>query len=867
MKTITKKYLRKLSWINIVKKKERTRLSLISIMLSTAMIYTSLTLFLNVVNFSSTVPVQTLGNFHYAFNDEQEIQFSSRYQVTKDYETGYSGKYHNQSIQLRTLDVTEDVVPFTLIEGTFPNKEDEILVSEELGFQLQDQISLTLMKENEEIAKEFNVVGIYRNTDAFLDINTNEKIAYVQLPKTTSCTYYVKDLQIQAQSTFDDLMEMTGISGNDVYQNTEVVSSEVMAIYLQNPQMLMGNFILIILLCLSMSLISIHNIILVSDEARKKELGLLKSIGANQKMVSYLLNYELMILGCIGSMLGIAIGMGISVFILRLFIERFYLSFSFEMVVHPMFMVLSFVSGCLLMYLSGHKAYRKYFSSNAVDDLKDAPYEYAKPVIEKSTRKNDISWNLFLIYNQRMKQQTKNIFNSFVLLLVTSILFSSVFLSNVVYKNLYTNKEYDIDISKQFESIERNYDFINRLYDLVSDEEIMVEKLVIDRLDSNTILTKPSMYYNFDQRSYDLFYDKLDNQTGGSVAQDMAKVHWCNLYFYTTWLDQQQLEVLEPYIVEGSYEDIIQFKTEIDENGVVKRKPYETYISILVDGIEDDVLTLCNNFHVTNEIGTFPLTLSFGANMKYIDVVKEQNAIISVLIVIPKEDVEKISNAIHIPLDFYPRIFARSYELLDFTYVDKYGILYEPFDFTGYENIKIKLKNSAMAMQFQNKLDNLLIETGAVEDYTYINYPLLQDTMSFSVFIVEVLLFPLFLMLYVIALMNIHNVFRGNTQLKRNDISIMKSVGMKTKEAKKMFVFEYLEGYLNACFLVSLVVFVISLVMAKLKLDIVVDAGNIMGSLFVSILIISPLLISILVYFSIRFIKNILPIEHTKKIQ
>ena len=139
--------------------------------------------------------------------------------------------------------------------------------------------------------------------------------------------------------------------------------------------------------------------------------------------------------------------------------------------------------------------------------------------------------------------------------------------------------------------------------------------------------------------------------------------------------------------------------------------------------------------------------------------------------------------------------------------------------------------------------------------------------MSFSVFIVEVLLFPLFLMLYVIALMNIHNVFRGNTQLKRNDISIMKSVGMKTKEAKKMFVFEYLEGYLNACFLVSLVVLVISLVMAKLKLDIVVDAGNIMGSLFVSILIISPLLISILVYFSIRFIKNILPIEHTKKIQ
>ena len=195
--------------------------------------------------------------------------------------------------------------------------------------------------------------------------------------------------------------------------NISVISSEVMAIYLHNPKMLAGNFVLIILLCVCMSLISIHNIILVSDDARKKELGLLKSIGANQKMVKYLLNYELMILGCLGSVCGIMIGIGISSIILQLFIDRFYLSFSFEMVIHPLFMLITFVSGCLLMYFSGNKAYKKYIHSNAVDDLKEVPYEYAKPVIEKSTRQNDISWNLFLIYNQRMKQQTNNIFNSF----------------------------------------------------------------------------------------------------------------------------------------------------------------------------------------------------------------------------------------------------------------------------------------------------------------------------------------------------------------------------------------------------------------------------------------------------------------------
>ena len=217
MKTTTKKYLRKLAWINISKKKERTRLSLISIFLSTAMIYTALTLFLNVVNFSSTVPVETLGNFHYAFKEEQQLQFPSRYQVTKEYETGYIGEYDHQYLQLRTIDVAQDVRPFLLIDGTFPSNENEILVNEELGLQLQNQISLTIIKDNKETVKDYYVVGIYRNTEIFSELNNHEEIAYTQLPMNNSCIYYVKDSQIQSSSTFDDLIEVVGISGNDVY--------------------------------------------------------------------------------------------------------------------------------------------------------------------------------------------------------------------------------------------------------------------------------------------------------------------------------------------------------------------------------------------------------------------------------------------------------------------------------------------------------------------------------------------------------------------------------------------------------------------------------------------------------------------------
>ena len=84
------------------------------------------TLFFNVSQFSNTVNYQSLGNFHYAYTCQEELNFPNRFKATKDYDTGYYFIYQQQQISLRSLEVSEDIVPFELVGGTYPKNENEI---------------------------------------------------------------------------------------------------------------------------------------------------------------------------------------------------------------------------------------------------------------------------------------------------------------------------------------------------------------------------------------------------------------------------------------------------------------------------------------------------------------------------------------------------------------------------------------------------------------------------------------------------------------------------------------------------------------------------------------------------------------------
>lgn len=847
-----KKYITKLGVINILKKKRRTKLSLISILLTTAIVYTSLVLFVNISSFTKKAEFKELGNFHYAFYTEQSFEFPSRYSYTKEMDIASI-----DGIVLKSIEINNDVVPFNLIEGRYPKNNSELLVEDLENLIIGDNVTFE--------DQTYDVVGIYTKTDIQ---NQSQPTYYTTGLSSNKITYYLKDKMIEAKTALSDLVEIVSVNQNDIVVNTPLISNEVIKIYMEDPTNILLSFVIISILSMFTSLISIKNVILISDDSRKKELGLLKSIGLKPTMVKYLIKVELILLGIIGASLGIGLGLITSYMILQLFIDRFYITFNYSMIIKPTLMIVSLFIGISMMYIAGMKAYKKYIYTLAVEDLKEVVYSYENPKPDQKEKEREVSWDLFLIYNRRMEQQTSNIRHSFILLLVATVLFMSVTFSNLVYKNKY-NKQTDDFIIRSISDANTlggtkiNYDFVKGLYELVDDQEIEINQFQIDRLSGQQVVTKTSIY-NSPQ-----LYDQLYNQNR-TIAKAKDKTEWTNLFIYTTWLDEYQLKILDPYIVEGSYEDLIEYYPSPDGLGDIQ---YDTYIAIYVDQGEE---TLWDDIHSGEEIATYNISGdSFTKSVFTYGVVNEwSRKKIAMVIKIPEKKAEEIAELIHMPLDYSTYFMARGYQTMAMTHDSLVNLGFEfgysevnNFLHDGYETYYINLKNEALHIQLQNKLDKLLVKTGAVNSFEYINYPAMRETLAFSTFIVDVLFYPLFFMLFIASLLNIYNVFNGNLQLKRNDISIMKSIGMKTKYLKRMFIYEYLEGYINASALTSAIFMVAVIALRILKLNIVVDWENTLGALIYAILALTPFMILPILLLSLKMIKKILPIENSSRIE
>lgn len=844
------KYIKSIARTNIIKKKQRTRLSLIAISLSTAIIFTSMILFTNVYQFSKNTDYEAIGNYHYAaYLVGDEVQESNRFTMTIDSDTHYYGVYEDHIVNLRSLHTSLDdqsVLPFVMTQGALATQNNEIVISDQTNLQIGDTLTLQLgnldYQENmnqlyhygdmldlsqltNPVTMSFTVCGIYHQSDQFTELTNNVLPFYTFADTNLDGVYYVKDAQVHLANSYSFFLEKTGAKDTNTITNLDVVSNDSIKNYLQDTTTILIIFIIIAAIAIGMSMISVHNVVLISDKDRKKELGLLKSIGATPTEIKYLLQIELTVLGVCGAILGIIIGSVISYLVLNTFIERIFITFSLDMVLNPVIILISFMIGVALMYFSGMKAYRNYITSNPISDLKGFSYEYGAPEKSTTTRQKAFSWKMFIIYNGRMKKQTKNIYYSFIMFLSTTVLFISIFLSNMVYVNKYVAQGYDFDISNYhmntgegggiWEVDSRvSYD----IYQAQADGKINTHYLYAQRLMLDGSFWTPSVAYDGTLiESY-----KSVSNFALEQADNTANGVYVNIYQYPAAFDHQQINELAPYIIEGS-------TNNMTSNDVI----------LIVNANDRLGKDLCSDFEV-------------GMQVAYDESITNMKTIVAIA-AIPNEAMADL----HFNYGEYPRVLAFDMEAL---IADGKGKNMS-------EHIYIDLLNESSASAVQDEIETILTNNQDLDRYACDSIAITVATNRFATFIIEVLLYPLFAMLFIVSLMNINNVFVGNVHLKRNDISIMKSVGMTGSQLNMLFVFEYVEGYLNASVVVSIIFIIVSLLESKLKIASSFDfAANIFGTLLISLLLLGVLLVAPFVVISLRKIKTILPIENLKDI-
>lgn len=814
------KYITKLALINIRKKKQRTWLSILAVCLSTIIIFTSSSLFYNIYHFSNHTDYRNIGNFHYAavINDEKPLMTNQRYHLSVDGDTGYT----NEEVSLHTIHVHDDtsVLPFSISEGGLPKQSDELLVPNDLGYSLGESLSLQL--HNDEIQQKkvftFRVVGTYQATPSMTTLYKQKPIYTTDL-ESIQTMVFVKDDHIHLKDSFDFFVQKAKVETADVLSNMDVISQDSINNYLKDTTVLLAIFAILGCMGFAVSNILVHNVILISDKDRKKEIGLLKSIGATPAEIKRLIVVELSIIGVIGCVLGIGLGMILTTVILKSFIDQVYVVFNPSMVVNPWIILGSLILGFVLILHSGMKAYGRYFHTSVMQDLKEFSYDYGVPERPKKTRRQSFSWKMFVIYNSRMKKQSKNIFYSFTLLLFTTVLFTAIYLSNMIYVNSYVSLGYDIEVTNYHEQLgsgglktiapEVSY----QIYDLEDQHLIETSSLYASRLE-----VFDDYYYSpidsYDQETIEN-YKAVSRISFETVEHDHQT--YANVYSYPTSLDNYQLNELKPYLVEGSLDalgvnDLVAIYSEKDKLG------YQ----------------LASNIHVGDRVYQGKETNEYRT--------------IKAVVSIPESSYPDL----HFNYEATPRIFASSLEAL----------IQNPNTNAISEHIYIQLKNEATASSAEDAISQVISD-----DYRVTNIASIVATNRFTTYIIEVLLYPLFFMLFLISLLNLNNVFIGNVHLKRNDISIMKSVGMTTSQLKTLFTFEYVEGYLNGMMVVCAIFIPFALIVSYLPNASIFDfGGNLFGTLLVSLCLLGVILVAPLAYASLKKISQILPIENLKDI-
>ena len=130
----------------------------------------------------------------------------------------------------------------------------------------------------------------------------------------------------------------------------------------------------------------------------------------------------------------------------------------------------------------------------------------------------------------------------------------------------------------------------------------------------------------------------------------------------------------------------------------------------------------------------------------------------------------------------------------------------------------------------------------------------------------QVLLFPIFFLLFIVALMNVHNVMSGNLILKHKDIAMMKLVGLKKRQLDAMIVLEYVEAYFGAS-LITILSFLPIIVIVK-RYNLFSDyqlASHILATLIFSICFITIILLLPLVYMNVLKFEKIKALDVSKE--
>lgn len=655
----------------------------------------------------------------------------------------------------------------TLSEGRLPVNDKEIIIkrlNSNLNVKLGDTITLELGKiipEEENIVddlleetpvtfekqetKTYQVVGIIDN-----DINQLYSdygiyfYTYQDSMKTDSITANILFKNVKdARKNIEEITDKLHLEDENVAINESLLNLYGSSRYSNLVSSLLNTMIIILVILSIGCAIVIYNSFAISVMERKKQFGLLSSIGATKKQIRKTVFFEAFVVGVIGIILGIIgayIGIGVVLLIInKLLPGVFGNGCELKLVTYPLFIIVPIIFMIITILISAFipaKSASKITPIQAIrlnDDIKIKGKKLKTPKIIRKLFGMEGEIAL-----KNMKRNKKKYRITILSLFVSIVLF-------IVFSGYMKYALSGIDSYTELP----NYDAILSYY--LTSENRINEKDYLEEIAKNTDIKKLFQYHiyhlvtdtNLNKKEY--YNDKFYELEQTSIARmDNVLLLQVNDKTYQNMLKAINKKEIKP-IIYNHYKKITYANN--------KRKSYSInkYTSNLKESIN-----LCETKYVSDDEiykdCKYKLDNYYIADIDFFgnDLINDNNSLIVI-----------------VPYNYFG-------DLTDFNDGEETGNLFKLDD----------------DKNLQSNLDELEQKYGISYNYNNLkeNFKLTRNL----IFCVKLLVYGFVVLVTLIGVTSVFNTINTSIHLRRKEFAMLRSVGLSSHGFNKILLFESL---------------------------------------------------------------------------
>lgn len=658
-----------------------------------------------------------------------------------------------------------------LVDGSFPKNENEIVISNHvitnggLNYKVGDIVTFTYGSRNidgditlanselvdgEDLTNEgtytYKIVGIVdrSNFESYsasgytvftLDVNSDKGNVNLYV-------MFNKNKKIIKQS--EELAKELNYNGDINYNST------LLALYGEstygNVMSSMGGMMIIMLSLVSIGcIIVIYNSFAISVMERKKEFGLLSSIGATKRQLSHTVFFEAVVVGVIGIILGILgayIGIGCVILIINNLISDM-LEYKLHLVTNPLFIIIPVI---FMIIVIGVSAFIPSRRASRVSPIEAIRQNDDIKINKKKIRTSKLALKLFGIEGEIALKNIKRNKKKYRVTIVSLFISIVLFISFSSYMNYTLNTAssvmgevpYDYQISYFGDDPNNDKEALDKINEIVKNSD--VKEYVSYSVSNLSIIGN----YTYSDEYLDFYKSAYGDD--GIKALNNLKYQYISIYI-------------------------------LDDNS------YNKYKKLI--GLDKDSVILLNKFK----------GVSYGNNKRVnYDIPVINNGNINIKICNFDDNDEDVDTTKYCNKNI-DNIFVtnKSFDLIEeFSYMDDFKLIVNKKLYDSISDSSTHYTQFNIISDNTNNIDKL---TKDLDKYSNVNYTNIKEAMKQAnnlILVVKILMYGFISLVTLIGVTSVFNTISTSMALRKREFAVLRSIGLTNRGFNKILFFESL---------------------------------------------------------------------------